>query len=288
MEEFLTRHSGVSADILRLLSLFGQPIFWRRPGTAHAYNEEASVSLSRPSKKLIAQTIPVNRLESSLRATMWALFQTYYDNVTRDHFDCDLEEKSHVLLFFDSGSRELKGFSTVKRYPHTTAGQRVMVIYSGDTIIDRDYWGQPALASEFIKFTILSKLRYCFTPMYWFLISKGYKTYLLLSRNYVEYWPRYDQPTPSWHNQLMHELASARFGDDWKPKLGIVRFETCHGKLKTDVAPIEPALLSQPDIRFFVERNPGHIHGDELCCLGRIGFGLWWKTLVRQVRKHLF
>ena len=53
------------------------------------------------------------------------------------------------------------------------------------------------------------------------------------------------------------------------------------------MAPIDPTLLSVPDIRFFVERNPGHVDGDELCCLGRIDAALPIGFLARQVDKAL-
>ena len=126
-----------------------------------------------------------------------------------------------------------------------------------------------------------------FTRVYWFLISKGYKTYLLISRNFPEYWPRHDRETPPWQAEVLHTLATEKFGDAYKPELGIVRFDESHGRLKEGVAPIDDALLEHKDIRFFVEQNPGHEEGEELCCIGRIGAGQWTYFTGRLVKKTL-
>jgi hypothetical protein len=37
--------------------------------------------------------------------------------------------------------------------------------------------------------------------------------------------------------------------------------------LRPHVAQIHQRRLHDPHIGFFVQRNPGHVRGDELCCL---------------------
>jgi hypothetical protein len=37
--------------------------------------------------------------------------------------------------------------------------------------------------------------------------------------------------------------------------------------LREGVAEVTPARLRDPFVRFFHERNPGHVRGEELCCL---------------------
>ena len=46
-------------------------------------------------------------------------------------------------------------------------------------------------------------------------------------------------------------------------------------------------LLTHPDIRFFVEKNPGHVLGDELACIGRMGPGLWTSYMSKLGRRVL-
>ena len=108
------------------------------------------------------------------------------------------------------------------------------------------------------------------TPLYWFLISKGYKTYLLLSRNFQDYWPRHDAATPDFERTLIDALARDKFGEAWDADAGILRMGGRDGKLKHGVAPVDRAALTQADIRFFVTKNQGYVDGDELACIGLV------------------
>jgi hypothetical protein len=219
---------------------------------------------------------------------MWRLFERYYDDVGREDFLRDLRAKTHVLLLFDRDTGALAGFSTIHAYRRTVAGRQVVVVFSGDTICDEKYWGQRALHGAFLRYVLRVKVSNPFTPVYWFLISKGYKTYLLLARNFPEYWPRHDQPTPAWHLQLLHVLAHDKYGEAWVPERGILHFARSQGRLRGGVAPIGAAELRDDHIRFFHERNPDAANGDELCCLGRIdgllALNYWRRRLLRRFR----
>jgi len=216
---------------------------------------------------------------------MWLVFSNYYEDVTRDRFMGDLAGKSHVILLKDRGDGSVQGFSTLDTWDRTIGGRRVIVVYSGDTVVARPYWGQTALQRAFLRFVMGRKVAHPFTPVYWFLISKGYKTYLLLARNFPEHWPRHDRPTPSWQALLIDTLARERFGLEWRPKEGVLRHDKPLGRLREDIAPIDDSLLSAPDIAFFVRRNPGYTRGDELCCIGRVGLDLWTSYMTKLARR---
>ena len=224
------------------------------------------------SGKLNAREMAVARLDAATREDMWKVFERYYAGTAREAFEADLEGKQHVVLLRDSGDGSLQGFSTLQVYEQEVEGRNVVAIFSGDTIVERDYWGQKALQTAFFFFILRQKLLRPGTPLYWFLISKGYKTYLLLSRNFVEYWPRHDQETPADVAQLMDRLAGGRFGELWDKAAGILRMDGRDGRLKSGVAPVDQEALSQPDIAFFVAKNPGYVEGDELVCVGVVDF----------------
>ncbi|MCY2964881.1 MAG: hypothetical protein NT069_14790, partial [Planctomycetota bacterium] len=40
--------------------------------------------------------------------------------------------------------------------------------------------------------------------------------------------------------------------------------------LRPGVGDVTPERLLDPHVRFFEERNPGHVAGDELCCIARL------------------
>ncbi|MCU0662115.1 MAG: hypothetical protein MUC50_07285 [Myxococcota bacterium] len=219
---------------------------------------------------------------------MWQLYDRYYALASPETFRSDLLAKSHVFLMRDDQDNALRGFSTVLCHAAQVDGRRFYCIYSGDTIVAREYWGQTALQTAFLKFMVRCKLAHPFTKVYWFLISKGYKTYLLLSRNFPVYWPRHDKPMPAWEKRVIDVLGQERFGQEYLSECGLIRHEVCPGKLRETVAPIDDELrLGYPDIDYFVRANPGHIQGDELCCLGLVSPVQWVFYLQRLARKQL-
>jgi Cupin-like domain len=231
-------------------------------------------SNAAPNGQLRAVVVHLAEVSADLREAMWSVFERVYADVDRSRFEQDLTEKQDVILLFDEGNQSIQGFSTLRVYHRKIEGREVVVVYSGDTVIAPGYWGQRALHLAFLKYVTVCKARHPFVPVYWFLISKGYKTYLLLSRNYPEYWPRRDIPTPAWPAAVIKTLAAEKFGQFFDPERGVVRFDRPMGRVRAGMAPIEPEMLENPDVRFFIEKNPGHEAGDELCCLGRIGADL--------------
>jgi len=231
----------------------------------------------------------VSTLKDTIREDMWHLYQAYYTETSRETFYEDLSAKHHVILLQDRHLGTLAGFSTAERYRNEVDGRPFAVVYSGDTIVDQAYWGQTSLQLGFLTYIIITKLLNPHIPVYWFLITKGYKTYLLMSRNFPEYWPRYNKPTPPWEQKVINTLAKKKFGDTYNSEFGLLCFDgECHERLKQDVAPIEDELVAKyPDIRFFVEMNPGHELGDELCCLALINPYLWVSYLTKLGRQKL-
>jgi len=201
-------------------------------------------------------------------AAMYAIFEEHYAATTCEIFRRDLATKNWVVRLFDE-TNVLQGFSTMAIYETCALGKKMSVVYSGDTIIRPAFWGTPELPRTWIR-AVLEITQTMPQPLYWLLISSGYKTYRFLPVFCKEFFPRYDRPTPPGLQLLMDELASERFGVEYFPDQGIVRFQNGASPLRAGVAEITPERLADPHIAFFAARNPGHIHGDELVCLAQI------------------
>jgi len=200
---------------------------------------------------------------------MFCVFSENFDSATMDVFQRDLCGKIWVIMLRDGESGELEGFSTLALYETTYSDKPLSVVYSGDTIIRPAYWGTPELPRSWIK-TVIEKSADMPQPLYWLLISSGYKTYRFLTVFYKEFYPRYDRPTPPEMQTLINHLAAGRFGADYYPDLGVVRFTKGATPLRDGVAEVTDERLRDPHVAFYIERNPGHVHGDELVCITRV------------------
>ena len=229
----------------------------------------------------------VDQLRPKTVEAMWSLFARHYDSVSREAFDRDLSHKQYVVICRDTGDRSVQGFSTLQILERKQAGSRYVAIFSGDTIIDSRYWGQTALQRAFLRFIAATKLKHPTVAVYWFLISKGYKTYLLLARNFADFWPRRDVAFPARERAILAELAREKYPEAWRPERGVLEFEDCPGRLRAEVAPVDAEALEDPDVRFFAKANPGHARGDELCCLGKIDASLCLSAARKFVRRRI-
>jgi hypothetical protein len=220
------------------------------------------------SKILLSEVLPGSELTSDHVTNMFDLFNDYYIANFKT-FQRDLGNKNWVILLKDSESGSIQGFSTLAFYSSNVRDKEVGVVYSGDTIIRPKFWGTPELPRTWIK-TVLEVGETLPKPLYWLLISSGYKTYRFLTIFYKDFYPRYDQPTPPEIQAIIHHLANERFGSEYSPQFGVIRFKTGATPLRHGVAEITERRLKDPNVAFFIQKNPGHADGDELVCLTHI------------------
>ena len=93
--------------------------------------------------KLESQTLSVSELHPECFVQMQQLMRAHYDGVSESQFLADLLAKQWVILLRDSG--HLCGFSTQVLFDYPLAGRDVKILFSGDTIIEKDHWGSLAL-----------------------------------------------------------------------------------------------------------------------------------------------
>jgi hypothetical protein len=216
--------------------------------------------------ELTSEIIPAERARADLIDAMYALYREHYAAVTLERFADDLADKAHVLIVRDAGG-EMRGFSTLAVTKADCRGTPLRAIFSGDTIMHRDYWGHQSLAFAWIRFAGSVKAQAPGLPLYWFLITKGHRTYRYLSAFSVDFYPRWDRPTPDPELEIMRMLAKQRFGRAFDEARGVIHYPVSRGHLRAELASVGELERRRDDVRFFLERNPDYAQGDELVCL---------------------
>ena len=219
----------------------------------------------RSEEKLIGEVRPVESLSSRERDQMYDLMERYYSNISRIVFEQDLSEKEWCILLTDASGR-VRGFSTMMLMRTVVDGRPIAAVYSGDTIIDREHWGESILSRLWSGHAFELASRIPEDPVYWLLLSSGYKTYRFLTTFFEEFYPTHHRKTPREAKRIMEALASARFPAQFDPEAGVVRPENA-APLRPGVADVTERRLADPHVAFFVSANPGHARGDELVCL---------------------
>ena len=203
-------------------------------------------------------------LESCCVEEMFCLLSAHFEGVTWDQFIGDLEEKNRVVLLRRDAA--LVGFSTLAVYESEFEGELVSVVYSGDTIVAPEAWGTTALARGWITAVNQLRSQYPRGKYYWLLLTSGFRTYRFLPVFWKEFHPCHAQQIPASLRRLRDHLAIERFGTQYDPRRGIVRFRQPQ-RLRGDLITIPEGRTHDDHVTFFAAQNPGHALGDELVCL---------------------
>jgi len=219
---------------------------------------------------LKARYVPIYKVSVDLMHRMYQVYRRYYENISLDVFCRDMLEKSGVFIIDERVSGRTVGFSTLKVLDMEVAGEKVTAVFSGDTIIEREFWGNKVLQFQFFLRVLKEKLKRPGRPLFWLLISKGYKTYLLLANNFYTYYPH-----PEGQNSHLAEhvgvYCRALFPGYFCEHRGLLDFGSGYTHLKDDVAGITDEMRhASAKIRFFEQRNPSWHRGTELPCIGLV------------------
>ena len=220
-------------------------------------------------ERLAGTVKPVASLTAAEREAMLWLMTASYHNVDRCSFEGDLAEKEWAILLHEREQGTLQGFSTLMRLEETVDGQPLTAFFSGDTVINRPFWGETVLPRLWgrLVFSLAEEIRE--RPVYWFLICSGYKTYRFLPVFFRSFYPGHGQDNAAALRAILELLARRRFPEEFDAEQGVVRLRRAT-PLKPGLAEVTAQRLRDPHIAFFQQANPGHIRGDELACLAQV------------------
>lgn len=221
-------------------------------------------------RRLSGEVVAVPRLSAADAAELYALHAWLYARTSEARFRADLAEKDWIVLLRDADAA-IRGFSTLLLLELAVEGEPLRAVFSGDTGIDPAYWGGQALVRTWATFMGELWARDPGRRLYWFLISKGFRTYLYLPYFFHEFYPRHDRETPPFEQALIARLGRLKYPEAFNPETGLVEPAEPDGHLAGDLAEVPPHRLDDPHVRFFLARNPGYVRGHELACVAEIG-----------------
>tara|TARA_A100001391_G_scaffold160_3_gene368 strand:+ start:32800 stop:33573 length:774 start_codon:yes stop_codon:yes gene_type:complete len=225
---------------------------------------------SKKKARLKARYVPISKVSVDQMLRMYDLYRRYYENISVDLFCKDMVEKNGVFLIQERESRRTVGFSTLKVLDMEVGGKTVTGVFSGDTIIEKEFWGTRVLQVQFFLRMVKEKLKRPYRPLYWLLISKGYKTYLLLANNFYSYYPHPEGRCDHLADYVAN-YCHTLFPDSFCDQRRLLDFGNGYTHLKQDVAMITKEMCEKnAKIRFFEQCNPSWERGTELPCIGLV------------------
>ena len=210
---------------------------------------------------LKGKILAVKDLSEQQIKTMFEIMKEYYENMMWDNFINDLMHKCDVVLLCDE-TGDIHGFSTLAVFLH---GEHIQLLFSGDTIVEKEYWGSNDLSSAWVNnaFKYVEKFD---GKTYWLLLTKGYKTYKFLHTFFEDFYPCVDMDTPRDLQTVIDRFANEQFGEKYQNGIFV------EGKdfLSEEFDDLDEIKLKNKHTSFFLEKNPNYKNGDELVCIAQL------------------
>jgi Acetyltransferase (GNAT) domain len=218
--------------------------------------------------KVVSETRRVSDLTRDEQRSCFELLQRLFLGVTWEDFLRDLEEKDDVMFLRDADTQAIGGFSTLVELEIDVAGERVPVVFSGDTAVLPEYRTSFASGQELARHFHRAHERNPARPVSYVLISKGWRTYRLMPFFFREFFPRHDAETPRFERALIDAFGESRYPDRYDA--GVIRFAGEPApRVRPDGVDATPARRD-PHTEFFLRANSRYLEGDELVCAARI------------------
>jgi hypothetical protein len=185
------------------------------------------------------------------------------------------------------------GISTQVLLKCNVGDEPVTALYSGDTVVDRSNWGDPALAHAWGHFTLglIDRHSSEYGGLYWFLTSKGFRTYHYLPLFFRRYFPCAAVDTPTREQSIIRAFGLSVGGDRFDAQRGIIRAGSFSDYVRPEVDELGSRRDTNAHVRVFAQLNPGSRRGDELCCLAPLSRENFTRAAYRvmgveRVREH--
>jgi len=233
--------------------------------------------------KISARFSQIKKVSVPQLLEMHKLFIQYYNNADLQTFVTDMGKKTGVFILEDKIQNRIVGFSTWTEMDVGHGGQKSIGIFSGDTVVERAYWGDRELQKVFAKKLFTTKLKYPKTPVFWLLISKGYKTYLLLTNNFHQYYPCHQSSNQKLET-IVDEYCEHLYPHAYDREKRLLNFGNEYQHLKEDVACITEEMKEKDqNIRHFEKLNPSWKQGTELPCAGEVTISMLLDFMKRKM-----
>jgi hypothetical protein len=228
---------------------------------------------------------PTSTLTLTEWTELWRLTDAFYET-TRDHAEAKLGQHRHIALFRSDDDGALIGMAAIDVYPVRFEARELAVIFTSHVLLDERYRGLNLIQRLGLRSFLRARARFPFRPIYWFFDTFSYKSYLLLPRNFSEFWPRLDRATPPREQALIDRLAREKYGTAWQPETGVVTRSGLK-RLRSHAAPVDENPSKNPHVQFFVDINPGHAGGDMLVCLCPLNSANWFSVAARALHRMI-
>lgn len=234
-----------------------------------------------------SNTVLIDQISSVEKNEMYNLLLKYFLDVSRKDFDKDLSEKECVM-FLRNIKGDIVGFSTLMSIKMSIEGRNIVVVFSGDTVVNKDQRSSFGLGTEIAKYFHAIKEKYPHHEPYYVLTSKGWRTYRILPFFFKQFFPNLDSEITIEIKEVLDKFCLMKFPSYYDSQTGLLSSDKQRQRLHPDSGDCELPDCCDEHVKFFIQQNPKFENGDELACIASIKTTNLTSGMLRFTRRALF
>ena len=220
---------------------------------------------------------------AALSASEWDDIRAFGSRYFEGAFDASIRAKQELVLLRGAGNA-IVGIGAVEMFDLVIDGRSATFIHAGNAAFADDTRGQSYVQRLGFRYFLRAKRRHPLRPVYLVYTTFSWRSYLMLTRNFMRSWPRIGRELPVWERLVYTQLGQRLLGTRFDVAAGVAR--NLDRRLRPDIAQIPPPLAADRDLHYFVECNPGYASGDVLLCLAPLDWRNWAAVARRMLRRR--
>jgi hypothetical protein len=237
--------------------------------------------MSRVNKPVV-ELVATADLDEAARAELFE-FCDRFSSRHRHRFEAQLAKDETVFRVRGSSTGHLVGFGTLSVIDVDYQGDRAIVIYVGWTMISPEFRKHGITQRLGFRAFLQQRLKHPRRDIYWMITSSTLNSYLVVVRNFRDSYPQAGRHWPPRESAYVEQVL-ARLGSAWDPQTGVIGRGgvSFYREGRVDQGDVD---VSDPDIAFYMQANPGQAQGDSLVCLAPLTLKNFIYIARRQLRK---
>lgn len=238
---------------------------------------------ARRSPKVRVRSGPPSRLQQQEVDDVWTFFSRF---VRRDRAAFEKKLATVQEVFLGTSDGRIVAFGAWDASVVDVDGHPHGVLMTHWGAIDPGVRGSNIIQNAGFRCFLRFRLRHPFMPVVWMFGASTFKSYLLMTRNFVEYWPTVSGVWPAPMRALRDGVMTLADDDGWDPDAGVVR-RFGASRYHEGVVVDDESALQDPDIRAYHGLNPGQDDGDTLMCVAPLHWRNWWAAARAAGRRSM-
>ena len=234
-------------------------------------------------KAKIKVSITTNELTEQVKNDMWVVYQQYY-NYDRPYFMSRIDSNNYFSFYLVEG--RIIGFTGLRINRTEVEGRECLLIYFGQTVIDKQYRGYALIPRTAAKLLLKYWKDLLQGRIYVWADALSYKAYMVFAKTIGEYYPSYKASTPKHVQALINFVGEEYYGENFCQQSGTVVKNTVFVNDASTI--IDTQREKDKDVLFYAASNPNYIKGHGLITLAPMHSRNYLIMLVKCIRKLLF